>query len=321
LEHDPKMFDFVGKKNWFMLASAVIILAGIISMAVPGGLKTGIEFQSGISITLKTDLTMDDLKAELAKIGHGGAVVQSFGEGEYFIRTRDASPAEQQDLKRELGEIGTIEEFDAVSPMIASETVRNAAIAVVVAAIAILLYITWAFRKMPNPFRYGVCAIAALMHDVLIVLAVFSFLGRISGWEIDPMFITAVLAVIGYSVNDTIVVFDRVRETLPKGMSSDFASVVNASLTGTLGRSLNTSVTTLLAVLAVYLFVGGTIKTFVMALFIGVITGTYSSIFIAAQLLVIWERGEWGGKLGRVPVVGPAIARIPLLRRLSVQRA
>lgn len=315
------MFDFVGKKRWFMLASAVLILAGVISLAVPGGLKTGIEFESGTSITLSTSLTLDELRDKLAEMGHGEAVIQSFGDGEYFIRTREVDPVEQDDLEFKLSEIGTIEGFDAVSPMIASETVRNAAIAVAVAAVAILLYITWAFRRMPSPFRYGTCAIVALIHDVLIVLAVFSFLGRAYGWEIDPMFITALLAVIGYSVNDTIVVFDRIRETLPRGAASDFATVVNTSLTRTLGRSLNTSITTLLAVLAIYLFVGGTIKTFVMALFVGIIAGTYSSIFIAALLLVIWERGDWSVTLAKVPVLGWVTAKIPVLRRLSVQQA
>jgi len=315
------MVDFVGKKRWFMLASAVLILAGVISLAVPGGLKTGIEFDSGTSITLSTSLTLDELRDKLAEMGHGEAVIQSFGDGEYFIRTREVDPVEQDDLEFKLSQIGTIEGFDAVSPMIASETVHNAAIAVAVAAVAILLYITWAFRRMPSPFRYGTCAIVALIHDVLIVLAVFSFLGRAYGWEIDPMFITALLAVIGYSVNDTIVIFDRIRETLPRGAASDFATVVNTSLTATLGRSLNTSITTLLAVLAIYLFVGGTIKTFVMALFVGIIAGTYSSIFIAALLLVIWERGDWSGTLAKVPVLGWVTAKIPVLRRLSVQQA
>jgi len=315
------MFDFVGKKRWFMLASAVLILAGIISLAVPGGLKTGIEFKSGTSITLSTSLTLDELRDKLAEMGHGEAVIQSFGDGEYFIRTREVNPVEQDNLKFKLSEIGTIEGFDAVSPMIASETVHNAAIAVAVAAVAILLYITWAFRRMPSPLRYGTCAIVALIHDVLIVLAVFSFLGRAYDWEINPMFITALLAVIGYSVNDTIVVFDRIRETLPRGAASDFATVVNTSLTRTLGRSLNTSITTLLAVLAIYLFVGGTIKTFVMALFVGIIAGTYSSIFITALLLVIWERGDWSGTLAKVPVLGWVTAKIPVLRRLSVQQA
>jgi len=314
------MFDFVGKRRWFLLASAIIIVAGIISLAVPGGLKPGVDFQGGIAITLgpkegETEpLTLERVKNKLADLGHSEAAnrIQVLEDDQFFIRTGELGDSdeekleEQKKLKSGLAEIADVKEFGSISAVVASETVRNAAIAVAVAAVAILLYITWAFRRMPSPFRYGTCAIVALVHDVVIVLGVFSFLGRAFNWEIDPMFVTAVLAVIGYSVNDTIVVFDRVRENLPKGITPDFATVVNSSLTGTLGRSLNTSVTTLLAVLAIYLFVGGTIRTFVLALFIGTIAGTYSSIFIASQLLVVWERGE----LGRV------LSKVPLTRRL-----
>lgn len=319
------MFDFVGKRRWFLLASAIIIVAGIISLAIPGGLKPGVDFQGGIAITLgpkegETEpLTLERVESKLADLGHSEAAnrIQVLEKDQFFIRTGELGDSdeekleEQAKLKNGLAEIGDVKEFGSISAVIASETVRNAAIAVAVAAVAILLYITWAFRRMPSPFRYGTCAIVALVHDVLIVLGVFSFLGRAFNWEIDPMFVTAVLAVIGYSVNDTIVVFDRIRENLPKGTAPDFATVVNTSLTGTLGRSLNTSVTTLLAVLAIYLFVGGTIRTFVLALFIGTIAGTYSSIFIASQLLVVWERGE----LGRV------LSKVPLTRRLRPREA
>lgn len=215
------MFDFVGKKRWFLLASAIIIFAGIISLAVPGGLKPGIDFEGGISITLGPKegetLALEEVETTLSDLGHEESRVQVLGEGDFFIRTRklgetdEEQVAEQARLKGGLEEIGEIREFGSISAVVASETVRNAAIAVAVAALAVLLYITWAFRKMPSPFRYGTCAIVALVHDVLIVLTVFSFLGRILGWEIDPVFVTAVLAVIGYSVNDTIVVFDRIR--------------------------------------------------------------------------------------------------------------
>ena len=231
-------------------------------------------------------------------------------EGDFYIRTRELKEEDEQEtLRAALGEIGEVEEFGAVSAAIASETIRNAAIAVGIAAIAILLYITWAFRRMPSPLRYGTCAIVALIHDVMIVLGVFSFLGRALHWEIDPMFVTACLAVIGYSVNDTIVVFDRLRENLPKGITPDFGATVNYSITGTLTRSLNTSITTILAVLAVYLFVGGTIHNFVMALFIGIIAGSYSSIFIASQLLVIWEEGKWRKYLPRISLLPRRLRR------------
>ncbi len=299
------MFDFVSKRRWFFILSAIIIAAGIISMASPGGLHIGTEFRAGTSleIELGEGVTILDLRTRLTELGHGGAMVQEFGdEGHVFVRTGEMSAAEKSAFEAEMAALGDIVRSEYVSPMIAADTVRNAAIAVFAASIAILLYITFAFRRMPKPFRYGACAIFALVHDVLIVLSVFSLLGRIFGWQIDPMFVTAVLAVIGYSVNDTIVVFDRIRETLTRaGQNYDFPQVVNASLTGTLNRSLNTSVTTILAVLAVYLFIGGTVQTFVMALLVGIISGTYSSIFIAAQLLVRWEQR---GLLAGVPVLG-----------------
>jgi len=293
------MFDFVGKSRWFLLASAIIVLAGVISMAIPGGLKLGIDFEGGYGVTIGPKegqtLTLDQVEEQLRNLGYTDAAnrVQVLSEGDFYIRTRELKTVEEQErLQSALADIGEVEQYGSVSAAIASETVRNAAIAVGVAALAILLYITWAFRKMPRPFRYGTCAIIALIHDVVIVLGVFSFLGRALNWEIDPMFITAVLAVIGYSVNDTIVVFDRIRENLPKGVAPDFRNVVNISLTQTLTRSLNTSITTILAVLAVYLFVGGTLQTFIMALLVGTVIGTYSSIFIASQLLVIWEQGK-----------------------------
>jgi len=172
--------------------------------------------------------------------------------------------------------------------------VNNAAIAVAIAAIGILLYVTWAFRRMPRPFHYGTCAIVALLHDALIAVGMFSILGALMDWEINLMFITGLLAVIGYSVNNTVVVFDRIRENLTKGIGSNFEAVVNNSLVETLSRSVNTSLTTLVVVLALLLFVGATIQNFVVVLIIGIIAGTFSSVCIAPSLLVVWDRGEWG---------------------------
>ena len=182
---------------------------------------------------------------------------------------------------------------DRVSPSIAVKTARNAGIAVIIAAVAMLIYIAWAFRRMPKPFRWGTCAIIALVHDVLIVLGVFAILGQVANVEVNAMFITAVLTVVGYSINNTVVVFDRVRENRTRGISPDFAVIVNSSLTETLARSLNTSLTTLCVILALLLFGGATIHYFVLALLIGLLAGTYSSLCIAAPLLVVWEKGEW----------------------------
>ncbi|MGA7731448.1 MAG: protein translocase subunit SecF [Chloroflexia bacterium] len=180
-----------------------------------------------------------------------------------------------------------------VGPTIGQELILRAFFAIMAASMAILIYLTIVFRKVPNAFRYGVCAIFALVHDVLVVLGVFAILGLLLGTEIDALFITAMMTVIGFSVHDTIVVFDRVRENLTKRRFEHFEQVVNYSLVQTLARSINTSITVILTLFALYLFGGASIHNFVLALLIGIISGTYSSIFNASMLLVIWEKGEW----------------------------
>ena len=292
------MFDIVGKRFLFFLISAVVILIGIVSLVV-FGLKPGIEFSSGSMTTVSFEQEVDqsELKQELVNLGYPNVIIQRTGEGDFFIRTReltgDDKAALEDALSARFGSL-TEREFYSVSPMVAAETAHNAAIAVAVAAIGILLYITWAFRRMPRPLHYGTCGIIALVHDVLVVLGIFSILGAILGWEINLMFITGVLAVIGYSVNNTVVVFDRIRENLGKGISTDFEVVVNSSLVETLSRSLNTSITTIFVVLALLLFVGASIQNFAVVLLIGIIVGTFSSLCIAPTLLIVWERGEWG---------------------------
>jgi len=187
-----------------------------------------------------------------------------------------------------------------VSGSVASETTRNAILAVVAAAVLILLYISFAFRKVARPWRYGACAIIALLHDVLVVVGVFSILGWLFNLQIDALFITALLTVVGFSVHDTIVVFDRIRENMQRRTSETFEQVVNASLVQTMARSLNTSLTVLITLSALTLFGGETIRVFTGALLLGIFSGTYSSIFNASMLLVIWERGELGfGRFSR----------------------
>jgi preprotein translocase subunit SecF len=171
--------------------------------------------------------------------------------------------------------------------------VRQSIIAILAASIGILLYIAWAFRRMPHPFRYGACAIAALVHDIVVALGVYSILGAILNWEINLMFITGLLAILGYSVNNMVVIFDRVRENTLRGLHPDFTVTVNGSLVETLGRSMNTTLTTVLTVLAVLLFVGSDIRHFAVVLLTGIIAGTYDSIFVAPALLVVWDKGEW----------------------------
>src|SRR5436190_1464701 len=183
--------------------------------------------------------------------------------------------------------------IESVGPTLGHELLGRAVAAIALASFVILLYLTFVFRRVPNAFRYGVCAIIALLHDVLVVIGVFAILGLLFGTEIDALFVTAMLTVIGFSVHDTIVVFDRVRENIMKRRFDKFEETVNYSLVQTLVRSINTSVTVLLTLFALYMFGGASIRTFVLALLIGITSGTYSSIFNASMLLVIWENREW----------------------------
>jgi preprotein translocase subunit SecF len=293
------MIDFVGRRKWYFLASGIIVLIGVIFL-LSAGLQRGIEFTGGTTMTVRfeQEVAQEELRGELAELGHDDAIIQRTGEDDYIIRTSmlsDEDLAEiQSALTTRFGEEPTIEDVYAISGSIASEIEGDAAIAVFVAAIGILLYVTWAFRKVVKSFRFGICAIVALIHDVLIVLGVFSVLGFLFDIEIDAMFITGVLTVIGYSVNDTIVVFDRIRENRLKDLGAPLDTIVNRSIMETLGRSLNTSLTTLIVILALLLLGGATLQNFVLVLLIGVITGTYSSIAIASQLLVVWEEGTFG---------------------------
>jgi preprotein translocase subunit SecF len=292
------MMDIVGKRYWFFLLSAIVIIPGIISLAL-FGVKLGIDFKSGSNLTLHFDSTVEEgkLRQELATLGYADATVQHTATGDFLVRLREITNDEKQKLTTDLGTsldtTVTVRDFAVVSPVVASETARNATIAVVIAAVGILLYITWAFRRMPKPLRWGTCAVIALIHDVLVVLGIFSILGWAAGVEVDALFITAMLTVAGYSVHDTIVVFDRIRENVSKHIAGEFTEAVNYSIIQTLVRSLNTSLTVFFVLLALFLLGGITIHYFTLALLIGVTTGTYSSVCNASQLLVVWEKREW----------------------------
>jgi len=300
------MFDIIGKRFRFFLISGIVIFIGVISLLTVG-LKPGIEFSSGslLTVDFEQEVKQAELKQELADSGYPNVIIQRTGAGDFLIRTRELSGEDKAQLMAVLearfGKL-TEPEFSSVSPMIAAETVQSAFIAVAVAAVGILLYVTWAFRRMPKPFHYGVCAIVALVHDAVVALGVFSILGGILNWQINLMFITGILAVIGYSVNNTVVIFDRIRENLRRDMSAGFETVVNNSLVETLGRSVNTSLTTLVVVLALLLFVGVSIQNLVVVLVIGIIAGTFSSVCIAPALLVVWDRGEWGRFIRWLPL-------------------
>lgn len=210
-------------------------------------------------------------------------------------------------LREQFGAFEVLE-FASVSAVVSEVAVRNATIAVIVAAVFIMGYVAFAFAQVPRPFRYATCAIIALMHDVIIVLGAFSLFGKLFGTEINLMFVTGILTVIGFSVHDTIVVFDRVRENIRLSPNSPMADNVNAALLQTMARSLNTSITLLLTVLAMLLLGGVTIREFLLVILVGVVAGMYSSIGIAAQLLVAWDQGELGRwlRLGRRSEARPA---------------
>lgn len=293
-----KDMNIVGRKNWYFGLSLLVIIPGIIAIFL-WGLNLSIDFTGGSRLTLAFNNTVSNnqvktvdevLKAEKIKIA---GIEKS--EKLIFVRT---SPLDQNQNNKFISSLSKAfkdvkeQEFETIGPVIGRETTLNALKAVGIASILIILYITWSFRQVPKPassFRFGVCAIIALIHDALVVVGVFAILGHFFGVEIDSLFVTAILTVIGFSVHDTIVVFDRIRENLRKMGGSDFPKTVNDSILQTIGRSLNTSLTVLLVLVALLLFGGESIRWFVVALLIGIISGTYSSIFNASPLLVLWQ--------------------------------
>jgi preprotein translocase subunit SecF len=299
------MVDIVGKRFWYFLISGVLIVVAIVSLAV-FGLRSSIEFSSGSQMSVKFASSIDykQLESELSDIGYGNAIVQSTGDNEYLIRTKTLTADERNNLESSLSaRFGQVTQtgFNSISASTASHVTRNATIAVAVAMVGMLLYVTWAFRKMPRPFRWGTCFVIALFHDIIVTVGLFSLFGHFLGWEIDLMFITGILAIVGVSLDNTIVVFDRMRENQRLGVSSNFETVVNRSQMETLGRSLNTTITIIITCLALLIFVGGRIENFVVVLLIGLIAGTYDSVFVAPGLLVVWDNHEWGRFIGRKP--------------------
>jgi preprotein translocase subunit SecF len=326
------MIDFVGKRVFFYTISILMMLPGVISLMLPGGVQRGIEFESGTTFTVRfaTEPAQDDLRAALSELGHESARVQTTSDGRFVVRTDliegattappigPAPPSQREELEEALqarfgplvdteGTVtGRFLEFSSVSPSVSSDIGRNAALAVLVASVAILGYITLSFISVPNSLRYGVCAIIALAHDVILVMGAMSILGRLFGFEIDTLFITAMLTIVGFSVHDTIVVFDRLRENVQRaeagGLHIRLADAVNASLNQTLARSLNTSITVVLVLVALILLGGETIREFLVIMLIGLISGTYSSIFVASQLLVSWDEDLPSARAERLEV-------------------
>jgi len=291
-----------GKRHLWFLISGLLLVPCFVSLLL-WGLNFGIDFTGGSAWEVQYDqhVNTEDMTRVLTEAGRSEITVQQVGdaaEHRYLIRLGELSEGSEEKarLTEALGTLGTlnpgVEALETVGASVGQSIRDRSVLAVAAASIGVLLYIAYAFRGTQNPMLYGLCAIAAMLHDALFVLGVFSILGRFFEVEIDALFITALLTVIGFSVHDTIVVFDRIRENLRLNPSDSFEEIVNYSVGQTLVRSVNTSITVVITLLALLLFGGSTTRDFVLALLIGVVAGTYSSIFNASQLLVAWEYGE-----------------------------
>jgi preprotein translocase subunit SecF len=316
------MFHIVENRRWYFLLSALVIIPGLIaiiySIATTGlPFKVAIDFTGGSLWEMTFDhavqpgevrqifVSSGETDTQVTNIGSGGKTVE--------IRSKALDEAKRAELllalKAKFGSVTEVE-FATVGPTIGKEVTQAAALAVVATSLAILGFLVIAFRKAPHPARYGVTAIVAMLHDLLVTIGVFSICSLLFGWEADALFLTAVLTVIGFSVQDTIVVFDRIRENLMKHRGESMARVVDRSLLETMHRSVAIHLTALFVMMALLIFGGPTIKPFIAVLLIGVTTGTYSSIFNAAQLLVGWEEGDLLGvkSQNKVEVAKPSLA-------------
>jgi preprotein translocase subunit SecF len=293
-------YNLIGKRYYFFLLSLLIIIPGMIGLAL-WGLPLSIDFTSGSMLQVKFESGNLPQPADVITIydqnGMKDASVQTSTDGSLIIRSRaltsEAKTAIINAMEKQFNDKVTILQFDTVGPTIGQEVTTGAGLAIALAAIGILIYIWFAFRKIPAAYRYGIAAIIAMLHDVCVVLGVQTFLSHFMGWEFDSLFLTALLTIIGFSVHDTIVVFDRIRENSGIYRRLSFEQVVNHSIIQTLDRSINTTLTVLLVLLALALFGGITIRHFVIILLVGIFSGAYSSIFNAAPILVVWENHEW----------------------------
>lgn len=299
--------DIIGKGRILGIISTVLVIASIVLIVTPG-LNLGIDFKSGTTITYRFTGDVPDtdtVRAAVFSAGHDEAVVQSLGQGEFLIRVTELELGESAEIaasvERITGSAPITLDTTSVGKSVADDTVRNSLTAVLIAAIFMMLYIIWAFRSVPHSYRYAIAAIVALGHDVALTLGVFVVLGQVIGVEVNSIFIVGILTVIGYSVNDTIVIFDRLRENTLLAPNRPFRNTVNLSINETITRSLATSITTATVITAMLLFGGPTLRDFLIVLLTGVIVGTYSSIFVASNMLVAWQSGTLG-RIIRAPM-------------------
>jgi preprotein translocase subunit SecF len=292
--------NILGKRYIFFGVSLVLIVAGLILLAL-GKTPLSIDFKGGslLEVTFSdTSPQPSEIIAIYESLGLKDVQVQTSDTGSYIIRSEFLTNEQRDEILSSLtstvGTIAEVNRFDSVGPSIGEQVTTRGAIAVTIASLLVVLFIAWSFRGVHNAFRYGICAILAMIHDVAIIFAVAGFGGWLFGWEIDSLFLTALLTVIGFSMQDTIVVFDRIRENSNIYRRLDFETLVNHSIVQTLQRSINTQLMTVeFLLLSLAMFGGVTLQEFASILLIGLLSGTYSSIFIAAPSLVLWEKREW----------------------------
>lgn len=290
------MSNLMRYKIVYFIFSLAIILPGLYYL-ITSGLKLGIEFTSGtlLEYRLEKGASTEDLKKDISQKGVEVGQILTAEGNIYIIKTKPLDQGKINEVKKSLQEkYGNVEErrIESTDPVIGNELKINTLKALGFAGLAIIIFIAFTFRKVPkpaSPWRFGIAAIVALLHDVLLVIGIFAILGKFLNVEVDTLFVTALLTIIGFSVHDTIVVFDRIRENLIKNVNKNFTEVANISVVQTLSRSLNTSLTLIFVLIALLLFGGETLRWFVVALLVGVTAGTYSSIFNATALLVWWE--------------------------------
>ncbi len=289
--------NLLSKRIYLFYFSIVAIVISIILLVVPG-LPLGIDFTSGSTITYRWEdknPTQDQISESMEKAGFDTSIIQSMGNQEFFIRTSDLglNGKEKIDdqLKDLIGELPVTLDVNTVGSSVAENTIRNSIIAVFIASLFVMLYIIYAFRNVEQAYLYAIAAIITLIHDVFVVMGLFILISLFVGSVVNSIFIVGILTVIGYSVNDTIVIFDRIRENLIINKSTEFINVVNLSVRESVTRSLGTSVTTSIVILSMLLFGGQSLRDFLIVLLLGVIIGTYSSIFVASNLLLTWRYG------------------------------
>ncbi len=301
------MLDILGKRYLFFALSALLILPGLIVMAI-WGLPLSIDFEGGTLVYLRFGSGVLPAAGEVVELynemGITDAIVTTTGDNLLLVRSSFIDEVQignvVDEMSARFNDTVTVDRSDSVGPTIGREVTARAAMAVGIAALAVIVYITLAFRGVQHSFRYGVCAIIAMIHDVLVVLSLAAIGGQLFGWQVDSLFLTALLSVIGFSVQDKVVVFDRIRENSAIYRRLPFETLANHSIIQTLQRSINTQLMTVeYMLLALALFGGVTLREFAIILLVGLFMGTYSSIFIAAPILVIWEKKEWRNWFGR----------------------